>query len=166
MYYRFSFPINRMFDSIFQVPLTTAILGTEQSVHGDTSKSKRKSSMSSKMITAVNPIDAAGKVVSAGGKVVSAGAGMVTSGLALAGMASNTDRKGLDFIFTLTDTVGANGTAGLGELGTITVTHEELLNANKHTLTQTRPIGDKGAYLEFRIVFTGMLVYHFRWRQV
>ncbi len=49
-----------------------------------------------------------------------------------------------DVIFLLIDIDGANGTPGRGALGTITVTHEELLMAHGHTTTETRPIGVGG----------------------
>ena len=64
------------------------------------------------------------------------------------------DRRN-DVIFTLIDIDGANGTPDRGALGTITVTHEELLMAHGHTITKTRPIGDGGALLEFRISLNG-----------
>lgn len=60
-----------------------------------------------------------------------------------------------DIVFTLVDTDGANGTPGHGELGRMTVTHEELLRAYKHTITETRAIGDSGAKVEFRIILSG-----------
>ena len=53
------------------------------------------------------------------------------------------------------DTDGTNGTPGHGELGKVTVTHDELIRAYKHAITETRPIGDKGAKLEFRITLSG-----------
>ena len=67
-------------------------------------------------------------------------------------------RRWNDVIFTLIDIDGANGTPGHGVQGTITVTHDELLSAYRHTITETRPIGDGGATLEFRISLNGKLV--------
>lgn len=132
-----------MYDSIFYVPLTTAMLGTEKEGSDDNPRSSLMKSMSAKkIITAINPLEAAGKVASAVANKVG----------------GKTDRKGVDFIFTLEDTVGMNNEKSHGELGKLTVTYEELLSAYKHTLTQTRPIGNNGAHLEFRIVFTGTCV--------
>mmetsp|Transcript_17297 Transcript_17297/g.31329 ORF Transcript_17297/g.31329 Transcript_17297/m.31329 type:complete len:754 (-) Transcript_17297:132-2393(-) len=59
-------------------------------------------------------------------------------------------------VFTLIDGEGANGTTGHGELGKMTVTHESLLRAYKHTMTETRLIGNGGAKLEFRVILSGM----------
>ena len=161
-----------MYDCTFFVPLTTSMLGTEKkgslagslvgTVKGSTKN--MSSSMSSKLSKILNPVEAVGMVISAGGMVVSAGAGVVSAGAGVVGsglnmaMANTPDRKGLDYVLTLTDTVGANGVAGLGELGTLTVTHQELLTADKHTLTKTCSIGNKGAMLEFRIILTGKLL--------
>mmetsp|Transcript_27742 Transcript_27742/g.45499 ORF Transcript_27742/g.45499 Transcript_27742/m.45499 type:complete len:542 (-) Transcript_27742:165-1790(-) len=59
-------------------------------------------------------------------------------------------------VFTLIDGEGANGTTGHGELGKVTVTHQSLLRAHKHTITETRLIGTGGAKLEFRVILSGM----------
>lgn len=143
-----------MYDSIFYVPLTTAMLGTDKEGSDDNTGSPRRpsfgKSMSAKnIITAINPLEAAGKVASTAGKVANAVVNKV---------GGKTDRKGIDFIFTLEDTVSLNNEKSHGELGKLTVTYEELLSAYKHTITQTRPIGNNGAHLEFRIVFTGTCV--------
>lgn len=135
------------------MPLTTAMLGTEKEGSDVNTGSPRTSfakSMSAKnIITAINPLEAAGKVASTAGKVANAVANKV---------GGKTDRKGVDFIFTLEDTVSMNNEKSHGELGKLTVTYEELLSAYKHTITQTCPIGNNGAHLEFRIVFTGTCV--------
>ena len=135
------------------MPLTTAMLGTEKEGSDVNTGSPRTSfakSMSAKnIITAINPLEAAGKVASTAGKVANAVANKV---------GGKTDRKGVDFIFKLEDTVSMNNEKSHGELGKLTVTYEELLSAYKHTITQTRPIGNNGAHLEFRIVFTGTCV--------
>ena len=143
-----------MYDSIFYVPLTTAMLGTDKEGSDDNTGSPRRpsfgKSMSAKnIITAIHPLEAAGKVASTAGKVANAVVNKV---------GGKTDRKGIDFIFTLEDTVSLNNEKSHGELGKLTVTYEELLSAYKHTITQTCPIGNNGAHLEFRIVFTGTCV--------
>jgi len=61
-----------------------------------------------------------------------------------------------DIVFTLIDTYGANGTSPNGELGRIVVTHDELRRTYEHTITATRPIGNGGAKLEFRVSLKGM----------
>mmetsp|Transcript_18541 Transcript_18541/g.38040 ORF Transcript_18541/g.38040 Transcript_18541/m.38040 type:complete len:881 (+) Transcript_18541:225-2867(+) len=59
-------------------------------------------------------------------------------------------------VFTLIDAEGVDGSKGHGELGSITLTHEALVRAYKHTITETRPIGNQGAKIEFRVVLNGM----------
>jgi hypothetical protein len=153
-----------MYGCTFFVPITTAMLGTDKKgsltdLMGSSTKNLKNMSMSSKIAKMMNPVEAAGMVVSTSKMVVSAGAGVVSAGVGAIGSAIATGPgNGLDYVFTLTDIVGTNGAAGLGDLGTLTVTHAELLEAEKHTLTKTCSIGDKGAMLEFRILLAGKLL--------
>lgn len=57
--------------------------------------------------------------------------------------------------FTLIDGEGASGTTVHGELGRTVVTHDDLLDAYKHTITETRHIGGNGAKMEFRVILSG-----------
>ena len=157
--------LNPIYGCTFFVPITTAMLGTDKKesltdLMGSSTKNLMNMSMSSKIAKILNPVEAAGMVVSTSKMVVSAGAGVVSAGVGAIGsgiaMATATGPgNGLDYVLTLTDIVGTNGAAGLGDLGTLTVTHAELLEAEKHTLTKTCSIGDKGAMLEFRILLAG-----------
>lgn len=156
-----------MYGCTFFVPITTAMLGTDKKesltdLMGSSTKNLKNMSMSSKIAKILNPVEAAGMVVSTSKMVVSAGAGVVSAGVGAIGSGiamatASGPGNGLDYVFTLTDIVGTNGAAGLGDLGTLTVTHAELLEAEKHTLTKTCSIGDKGAMLEFRILLAGKL---------
>jgi hypothetical protein len=151
--------LNPMFDCAFHVPLTSAMLGTERQ---DCSRRRPSSS------PAAPPAPAADDCCGGdGGGGDGDGGSRRRSLLAMAGsvstrMLGSSDskdrRRWNDVIFTLIDIDGANGTPGHGVLGTITVTHNELLSAYRHTITETRPIGDGGATLEFRISLNGMLV--------
>jgi len=153
--------LNPIYGCTFFVPITTAMLGTDKKesltdLMGSSTKNLKNISMSSKIAKILNPVEAAGMVVSTSKMVVSAGAGVVSAGVGAIAMATATGpSNGLDYVLTLTDIVGTNGAAGLGDLGTLTVTHAELLEAEKHTLTKTCSIGDKGAMLEFRILLAG-----------
>lgn len=154
-----------MYGCTFFVPITAAMLGTDKKesltdLMGSSTKNLKNMSMSSKIAKILNPVEAAGMVVSTSKMVVSAGAGVVSAGVGAIGSGiamatASGPGNGLDYVLTLTDIVGTNGAAGLGDLGTLTVTHAELLEAEKHTLTKTCSIGDKGAMLEFRILLVG-----------
>lgn len=61
-----------------------------------------------------------------------------------------------DIVFELIDGDGANKSKGLGKLGTFTVTHESLLGAKGHVIEETRPIGEGGAKVEFRVALSGV----------
>jgi len=61
-----------------------------------------------------------------------------------------------NIVFRLIDADGSNGSAGRGELGKFSVTHESLRRAYKHSITETRLIGGGGASLEFRVILSGM----------
>mmetsp|Transcript_14135 Transcript_14135/g.30160 ORF Transcript_14135/g.30160 Transcript_14135/m.30160 type:complete len:922 (-) Transcript_14135:239-3004(-) len=111
--------LNPMFDCVFHVPVTSAMLR-------QTSSPKKKSALGSSMSKSIRKLSEVEK------------------------------RINNDIEFTLVDTEGANGTAGHGELGTMVVTHEDLLRAYRHTITATRSIGEGGAKLEFRVGLTGM----------
>ncbi|KAL3815362.1 hypothetical protein ACHAXA_000749 [Cyclostephanos tholiformis] len=163
--------LNPMYDCAFHVPLTRAMLGTGRDTEGGVSSSPMSPASTS-------PPRSRGAIAAAADDCDDAGGGGGGSNrrrnslLAMAGSVSTRmletagvpsrransrdDRRWNDVIFTLIDTDGANGTPGHGELGKVTVTHDELIRAYKHVITETRPIGDKGAKLEFRITLCGM----------
>lgn len=123
-----------MYDMAFQVPLTAAMLQLteqEESSLGSTpgSSSRRNQSVSPST-----------KTKKKSGR---------------RNIQSNTNTHKNDISFTLIDGEGASGTKTHGELGKIVVTLDELLNAHKHTVTDTRPIGDGGAKMEFRVILSG-----------
>jgi hypothetical protein len=128
-----------MFDCVFQVPLTAAMLDMPHARVLETTISSPRSMLNT-----------AGKSFRS-----LANAGKSFRSLDNVGGSSPSWN---DIVFTLIDTDGVNGTAGHGELGTMTVTHDELIRAYKHTITQTRPIGNKGATLEFRISLSGKFI--------
>eukprot|EP00584_Thalassiosira_punctigera_P003085 CAMPEP_0172538734 /NCGR_PEP_ID=MMETSP1067-20121228/10062_1 /TAXON_ID=265564 ORGANISM="Thalassiosira punctigera, Strain Tpunct2005C2" /NCGR_SAMPLE_ID=MMETSP1067 /ASSEMBLY_ACC=CAM_ASM_000444 /LENGTH=785 /DNA_ID=CAMNT_0013324287 /DNA_START=93 /DNA_END=2450 /DNA_ORIENTATION=+ len=107
--------LNPMYDSVFHVPITSAMLKEDLMSACPTNETPTHLSFSKK---------------------------------------DNRNRNDISFI--LIDGDGTNGTTGHGELGKIMVTHESLLKAYKHTITETRPIGDGGAKLEFQVILSGM----------
>jgi hypothetical protein len=154
--------LNPIFDCAFHVPLTSAMLGTERQ-----DCSRRRSGSSPAAPPAPAADDRGGGDGDGGSRRRSllAMAGSVSTrvlDLSSLSTPSKDRRRWNDVIFTLIDIDGANGTPGHGVLGMITVTHDELLSAYRHTITETRPIGDGGATLEFRISLNGNLVtlYH------
>ncbi len=60
-----------------------------------------------------------------------------------------------DIVFTLMNCDSPN-VSSHKELGSFTVTHESLIRAHNHTITERRPIGEDGASLEVRVVLSGM----------
>jgi hypothetical protein len=75
----------------------------------------------------------------------------------LVGMIKSSERKDSNFVeMTLIDGDGANGTKGHGELGSIRISQRDLMEAQNHTITETRPIGDDGAKLEFKVILSGI----------
>lgn len=60
-----------------------------------------------------------------------------------------------DIVFTLMNDNSSNNHAP-SELGSFAVTHDSLLRANNHTITEIRKIGPDGASLGFRVVLSGM----------
>mmetsp|Transcript_22252 Transcript_22252/g.46541 ORF Transcript_22252/g.46541 Transcript_22252/m.46541 type:complete len:715 (+) Transcript_22252:182-2326(+) len=60
-----------------------------------------------------------------------------------------------DIVFKLRNGDSSN-TSSHKKLGSFTVTHESLVRARNHTITERRPIGEDGASLEFRVILSGM----------
>jgi len=60
-----------------------------------------------------------------------------------------------DIVFTLMNDNSSRGHAPT-KLGSFTVTHDSLLRAHNHTITEVRPIGEDGASLGFRVRLSGM----------
>mmetsp|Transcript_11466 Transcript_11466/g.21719 ORF Transcript_11466/g.21719 Transcript_11466/m.21719 type:complete len:710 (+) Transcript_11466:170-2299(+) len=60
-----------------------------------------------------------------------------------------------DIVFKLRNGDSSN-TSSHKKLGSFTVTHESLVRARNHTITERRSIGEDGASLEFRVVLSGM----------
>ena len=59
--------------------------------------------------------------------------------------------------FTLVDGPGAsNGSDAHGELGKIVISHERLRRVRKHTVIETKPIGEWGARLDYAVCLNGM----------
>jgi len=150
--------LNPMYNSVFHVPITSAM------IHG-----YRKDMGGLRGISAKNMALAAKKLKPS----FTSSATSPSKLLDNSDCSDNYDRKGVskmpsirrksqsqvaanDITFTLVDTDGANGSSGHGDLGTMTVTHNELLMAYKHTITATRAIGDGGAQLEVRVILSGM----------
>lgn len=132
-------PLNPMFDCVFHIPITAEMLGGDRLSSISSPSNGNGNGLGISLPSSLRTrLDSSNRKKSQNGDRKSA----------------NTKKH--DFVFTLVDTDGANGTPGHGELGKMTVTHEELMRAYKHTITETRPIGDNGAKLEFRIALSGM----------
>jgi hypothetical protein len=122
---------NPLFDMAFHVPITSAMLETEIEA-----------------AAAAMQISQAGPSPTNKRSVRNSVIGMLSRSSGL---------KDSNFIeMTLIDGDGANGTKGHGELGTISITHQELMNARDHTITETRAIGEGGAKLEFKVILSGI----------
>lgn len=128
--------LNPMFDSVFHVPVTAAMLGAGES-------SSPKSSVGSLD-------DGGNKSAMTRAMTISAPSFLKKSSISSCSGGHN------DITFTLTDADGANGTKGHGVLGSCKVAHGELLGAYRHTITETRELGTGGAKLEFRVIMSGM----------
>ncbi|KAL7543424.1 hypothetical protein ACHAXR_012705 [Thalassiosira sp. AJA248-18] len=127
--------LNPMYDCVFHVPITVAMLKQDIAL-----------AKSAPSPTAASTENGNGNRLNG-----------LSSSMTLNGAREKKKaNKNNDIVFTLMDTDGANGTTGHGELGKMTITHESLLKAYKHTITETRPIGDRGAKLEYRIRLSGM----------
>eukprot|EP00571_Detonula_confervacea_P006880 CAMPEP_0172318728 /NCGR_PEP_ID=MMETSP1058-20130122/35658_1 /TAXON_ID=83371 /ORGANISM="Detonula confervacea, Strain CCMP 353" /LENGTH=947 /DNA_ID=CAMNT_0013033619 /DNA_START=273 /DNA_END=3116 /DNA_ORIENTATION=+ len=155
--------VNPMYNCVFHVPITAAMLRQDRkdpngALLAASAAMKFKASISS---TPKSP-ESNGRVSSTSHSnsiksSFSSMAGGLQKGASFrrgSGSANKENRNNI--IFTLFDSDGANGTTGRGKLGEMTVSHEELLRAYKHTITATRPIGDGGAQLEFRVILSGM----------
>ena len=57
---------------------------------------------------------------------------------------------------TLIDSDGPNGKKGHGDLGCISISEQDLLEAPNLTITETRAIGTGGARLEFKVFLSGI----------
>jgi len=130
--------LNPMFDCAFQVPLTWAMHNERSSSssspkNSETNSEPRRASSSS----SPSPLKSSLRSLSMRFSKV-----------------DTSKRNGITFI--LIDANGANGTTGHGELGRTTVTHDQLLDAYEHTVTETRVIGDGGVKLEFRVILSGI----------
>ena len=67
------------------------------------------------------------------------------------------DKKDSSLVeLTLIDGDGANGTKGHGELGSIVISHRDIMEAHNHCITETRAIGNDGARLEFKVFISGI----------
>lgn len=150
--------LNPMFDCVFHVPITSAM------VRPDSAFSPRGSGFSSNSDRDEDIIENKFGGSSKQSSVASISS-LRSSFASVAGNVTNKSKRvkkiNNNITFTLTDADGANGTKGHGDLGKMTVTHAELLRAYKHTITETRPIGDGGAKLEFRAFLTGELQYFY-----
>ena len=152
--------LNPMYDCVFHIPLTAAMLqGDKKSEDAAVAAAAAAIPMSPDSVSSNGGARRKrGSVVELGASLTAKAAVGAHSIVGAAHAVIATKRiscKKNDIIFTLMDGDGANGTSGHGELGKMVVTHEELLRTYKHTITQTRPIGDKGAKLEFRIGLLG-----------
>jgi hypothetical protein len=128
---------NPMFDVVFHVPITSAMLEAEEAGAAAMQVSQAGPNGSP-------PKSSPGSKRSIRNSVV----GMISR---------SSELKGSNFIeMTLIDGDGANGTKGHGELGTISISRRELMNAQDHTITETRAIGEGGAKLEFKIMLSGI----------
>lgn len=153
--------LNPMYDSVFHVPLTQAMLHDPSVMAAMMAACGNSSSASSKRRLHALPSfdEASNKIAELKSHMPNPPAGAMNalrSSMKVGAAKSKKENKHNNNItFTLIDTDGANGTSGHGEMGKITITHEDLLRAYKHTLTETRPIGDKGAKLEVRVSMKG-----------
>ena len=68
---------------------------------------------------------------------------------------SKKDIKRNDIVFTLMNGDDSNSKSHR-KIGSFAVTHNSLVKAYNHTITERRPIGQEGASLEFRVVLSGM----------
>jgi len=177
--------LNPMYDMVFHIPLSAAMLRQDKKSKEEkeeeedavaaaaaafggstpTSPPSKKSSngmkrgsilaMSTSLATTAGS-HCASLATTAGSSLVTAGATVAKTTTSLVRRGSHCSDNKNDITFTLIDSDGANGTPGHGTLGKMVVTHDELLRAYRHTITQTHPIGDKGAKLEFRVILSGM----------
>ena len=138
--------LNPMYDCVFHIPLTAAML------QQDNEKAALEAASAAFSSPPTSPVSNSNN----GGNQRQRRSSLAASMTKFVRKNNNAGNSRNDIAFTLIDGDGANGTRGNGELGKLIVTHDELLSAYKHTITQTRPIGDKGAKLEFRVMLTGM----------
>jgi len=141
--------LNPMYDSVFHVPITAAMVkgyGEEPAARKrDVIRSSVTNKLKQDPTTRVRRRDS------------------IKSSFSLIKNSMHKKKEGHDdnpnrnsIVFTLIDGEGTNGSDGHGELGKIMVTHESLLKAYHHTITETRPIGMGGAALEFRVILSGL----------
>ncbi|KAL9189839.1 hypothetical protein ACHAXT_009514 [Thalassiosira profunda] len=137
--------LNPMYDCVFHVPLTAPMLRKDCLPSSPNASTKGSASSFS---------ESGGDKRSFAMRSMAAASTRV---LNVTGSGSQRPKKARNNItFTLVDGDGANGTKGHGDLGKMTVSYEELVAAYRHTITETRPLGDTGAKLEFRAILSGM----------
>lgn len=128
---------NPMFDSVFSIPVSTEMLMHHKDSEVDgVESSNPHSSEATASSRSLSPSKSMRSVMSMARKPLSF---------------SKKVTNGNDIEMTLIDVNGSNR-----ELGSITITHKELVETHNH-LTETRPIGSKGAKIEFQISLSGIL---------
>jgi len=130
--------LNPMFDAAFHVPLTTEMLEFEVRGNGVTTQQSKASSSETSLESPSR-----------------------SKRHSLIGMVSKsfTVRRSSFIEMTLIDG-GSNGSKGHGELGTICISRQDLVDAHNHTIIDTREIGIAGARLEFKIFLSGVQSQH------
>lgn len=126
--------LNPMFDAAFQIPITCEMLKEAQA--GVSAAQASQSHPSPKS----SPNNMGSSVRNS-----------------VIGMLSKSEKKNTSLIeMTLIDGDSANGNKGHGELGSVHVHFQDLIDARDHTITETRPIGENGARLEYKVILSGI----------
>ena len=159
--------LNPMYDCAFHVPITTDMLGSDGGLdssehHLDSSevdemRLREAAALFSPSNSSLASNDPQSLSTSAHGRRRSLMASSINAAKRVAGKKTyETGPMARSIVLTLKDDTGADGSKGHGTLGEIVISHEDLLRARKHTITETRPIGVGGAKLEFRIILSGL----------